>query len=489
MTTPATSTTTFSQAPTGTGFSRLTVVAPGGRVDVALPEDVPVAHLYPEIQRLTAHTADDNSLVGYYLVRRDGTVLDAGRTLAGLRIRDGEVLTLRPFSRSLPPAVFDDVSDAVATAVTADRTLWDDRYLRLAGLAGTVVLLWLAALLLWLTYPDGRDMHGLPGVTAAVIGVALLALAPVRGRFYGDRGSATALGLAALPHAMLAGSGVLPLQDGHGVGRLQFLLGCAAVLLAASVMVAALPEGDAPFVAVAVVAGAGTLAAFALVLTDARPLAAASVSAPVAIGLLAFLPALSARFARLPIGYAPPRPGYQTSGTAAEDPFAPAEPGPIDAERIAAQARRGHEVLLGLVGGLAAVAVGAAVVLAFGGTLFGQLLALGTGLALLTRARLFRYSTQVACALAAGTAVLALLFTALALDADGSGLRALWLTTALVAGAAVLAAIAVVVPRAGLTPFWGRLLDVCEGAVLLALTPLCLAVLDVYTTARSMTGR
>ncbi len=38
----------------------------------------------------------------------------------------------------------------------------------------------------------------------------------------------------------------------------------------------------------------------------------------------------------------------------------------------------------------------------------------------------------------------------------------------------------------GVSPFWGRLLDLAEGAVLLALVPLCLAVLDVYGAARGM---
>ena len=55
---------------------------------------------------------------GYHLVRRDGTVLDARRSLAAQRILDGDLLSLRPFAESLPPAVFDDVSDAVASAVT-----------------------------------------------------------------------------------------------------------------------------------------------------------------------------------------------------------------------------------------------------------------------------------------------------------------------------------------------------------------------------------
>lgn len=495
MTTPSTAT-TFSRSPATTGYCRVTIVAPDSRVDVALPEDVPLADLYPEIQRLTGQAPAEGAMVGHHLVRRDGRVLDSARTFLGLGVLDGEVLTLRPFAQSLPPAVFDDVSDAVATAVTRDRTLWNDRYLRIAGLVGGVVLLSLMALVLWYADPGRHDMHSLPGIVAAVTAVVLLVLGPVRARFYQDAQSATALGLAALPHAMIAGSGLLPLQDGHGIGRLQFLLGCVAVLVAAVVMISALPGSDAPFVAAAVAAGVGTLAAFGLILTDGQVLSAAGVCTPVAIGVLAFLPGMSSRFARLPIGYAAPRPGYDSGDNNEEDPFAPADPGPIDAERVAAQARRGHEVLLGLVAGFATVVVGSAAVLGFSHSLWGQLLALAAGLALLMRSRLFRYSAQVTVSMVAGGATISLLLVGLAVnspvlgdDGDGSGLRTLWLAVGLAAGALVLTAIALIVPRAGLTPFWGRLLDIGEMLVLLSLTPLCLAVLDVYTSARSMTSK
>ncbi|MCK1797201.1 type VII secretion integral membrane protein EccD [Streptomyces sp. XM4193] len=495
MTTPPSTATTFSRSSATTGYCRVTVVATGSRIDVALPEDVPVADLYPEVQRLTGQAPGEGELVGHHLVRRDGSVLDSARTLLGLGVTDGEVLTLRPFARSLPPVVFDDVSDAVASAVTRDRTLWNDRYLRISGLVGAVALMSLMALVLWFADSADRDMHGLPGVVAAVAAVLLLVLAPVRARFYDDPGSATALGLAALPHAALAGSALLPLQEGHGVGRLQFLLACAAVLVAAVVMISAMPGNDALFVGAAVLGTTGVLATFGAILGDGSALAAASVCAPVAIGVLAFLPGMSARFARLPIGYAAPRSGYDSSDNSEEDPFAPADPGPIDAERIAAQARRGHEVLIGLVGGFSAVVVGSAAVLGFSGNLWAQLLALASGLALLMRARLFRYSAQVACAMVAGATALTLLVVGLVLNStellggsQGSGLRTLWLSAALAAGALLLMAIALIVPRSGLTPFWGRLLDIVEIAVLLSLTPLCLAVLDVYTSARALTS-
>ncbi|MDJ0466907.1 type VII secretion integral membrane protein EccD [Streptomyces sp. H27-C3] len=478
----------------GTGFCRVTVVAPDGRVDVALPDDIPVADLHPEILRLSGQSSAQGAPVGYHLVRRDGTVLDSTRSLLAQRILDGELLSLRPFAESLPPAVFDDVSDAVASAVARDRTLWNDRLMRAAGLLGGSVLLVLLAFVLWTADPR-HDMHGLPGILAAVTGVLLLALAGVRARVYDDRGSAVALGLGSLANAAVAGAGLLPLEAGQGIGRLQFLLACTAVLLAAVILMIVAPAGDGPFVAFVFAAAVGLLVTFAAIATGMKSGETAAVCSPLAVGALAFLPGLSTRFARLPIGFEPPRTSVGDYGS---DP----EPaGPVDGERIAAQARRGHELLVGLVGGCALVAVGAAAVLGFSDNLWAQLLALTTGLAMLTRAHLFRYTAQVGCALAAGLGALVLLGLGLALNppeglvqdalkGEGAGLdvRTVWLAAAVAAVAALITAIGLIVPRKGVTPFWGRFLEIAEACVLLSLVPLCLAVFDVYHSIRAMTS-
>ncbi|WP_329206805.1 type VII secretion integral membrane protein EccD [Streptomyces sp. NBC_00683] len=479
----------------GTGFCRITVVAPDGRVDVALPEDIPVADLYPEILRLSGQSPTPGAPVGYHLVRRDGTVLDSGRTLAGQRILDGELLSLRPFSESLPPAVFDDVSDAVATAVARDRTLWGDSLMRSAGLFGGSVLLVLLGFVLW-TSDVRHDMHGLPGILAAVTALLLLALACVRARVYADRGSSISLGIGVLANAAVAGAGLLPLSDGQGIGRLQFLLACAAVLVASVILMIAAPEGDGTFVAFVFASAIGLLVTFIAIMTGMEPAETAAVCAPLSVGLLAFLPGLSTRFARLPIGFEPPR--TTTGDYGASDP---APQGPVDADRIAAQARRGHELLVGLVGGCALVAVGAAAVLGFSDSIWGQLLALATGIAMLMRAHLFRYTAQVGCALGAGLAALVLLGLGLSLnppvdlireafkgDSGGLDIRTIWLTAAVAGVAALITAIGLIVPRKGVTPFWGRFLEIAEACVLLTLLPLCLAVFEVYHSIRALTS-
>ncbi|MYU22018.1 type VII secretion integral membrane protein EccD [Streptomyces sp. SID8352] len=504
----------------GPGFCRVTIVAPHSRIDVALPDDVPVADLHPEILRLSRPSPAEEAPVGHHLVRRDGTVLDGDRSLAAQRVLDGELLALRPFAESLPPAVVDDVSEAVASAVIRDRSLWRDEYTRTAGLVGAGVLPVVLALVAW-SSQIRHDMHGLQGVVAAVAGVLLTTFACVRARVYGDRGAAVALGLGALPCVAVAGSGLVPLAEGQGVGRLQFLLACAAVLVAAVVLTLVSPGGDSPFVAFVLAAATGMLTTFAALLTGMTPVETAAVGAPLSVCALAFLPGLSLRFARLPVGFEPPgassgagpdaltggqgRPagGQAHPGTprGIRPPGGAALPDAVDAERIAARARRGHELLAGLVGGCALTAVGAALVLGFSADGRAQTLALATGIALLMRAHLFRYTVQVAATLAAGLGTLVLLGTGLALnppegvwndalrgDTAALDLRSVWLASALAASALLVTAIGLITARRGVTPFWGRFTEIAESFVLLTLIPLALAVFDVYGAARSMTG-
>jgi type VII secretion integral membrane protein EccD len=476
------------------GFCRVTIVAPDSRIDVALPDDVPLADLYPEVLRLSAQSPAEGAPVGYHLVRRDGTVLESARTFAAQGVLDGELLSLRPFAESLPPAVYDDVSDAVASAVSRDNALWNEDLTRGAGLIAGGVLPVLLAFVLWTGQPL-HDMNGLSGILAAVAGVLLVVLAAVRARVYDDRGSAVALGLGALPNVAVAGSGLLALPAHHGIGRLQFLLACAAVLIASVILTAVSPGGDGPFVAFVLASAVGVVTVFIASLTEWEPVETAGLCAPIAVGGLAFLPGLSMRFARLPIGFSSP---HASPGGQAGDPGPQA---PVDAERIAAQARRGHELLVGLVGGCALVAVGASAVLGFSDNVWGQLLALTTGIAMLMRARLFRYTSQVVAALTAGLAALVLLGLGLALgtpdlllrhalagNSRDLDIRTLWLAAAIGVTATLTTAVGLIIPNKGVTPFWGRFLEIAESFVLLTLIPLTLAVFDVFAAARAMTS-
>jgi type VII secretion integral membrane protein EccD len=480
-----------------TGFCRVTVVAPDSRIDVALPEDVPLADIYPEVLRLSGQTQADGAPTGFHLVRRDGTVLDSGLPLAAQQVRDGDLLSLRPFAESLPPAVYDDVADAIASAVEADRRFWSPELMRAFGLIGSTVLLVLLGFALW--FSDLRhDMHSLPGILSGVTAVVLVAFAGIRARVYDDHDAGLALGLGALPHTLIAGSGIIAVAHaGDGPGRLQFLVGCVAVLVVSVLLVGLLPEKDSVFVASSFLAAAGTLATFAGVLLSGTPAThIAAVTGVAAIAAIGVLPALSARFARLPVGFSAPGQARTRGRNFTEDADR-AET--VQYEKIAHQARRGHEVLVGLVGGCAAVTVGSCAVLGFSDTMYGELLALALGVTTMMRARLFRYTAQVFALTIAGLAGLGLLILGLSLHtpefivrAAGSttqtDLRTIWLGASVAFGAAVLTAIALVVPRLGVSPFWGRVLDMVDGLMLVSLVPLALAVLDIYGLVRGATS-
>ncbi|MCL8016845.1 type VII secretion integral membrane protein EccD [Streptomyces sp. AS02] len=474
------------------------MAAPNSRIDVALPEDVPLSDVYPEILRLSGQTPEEAAPTGYNLVRRDGSVLDDGRSLAELQIRDGELLLLRPFADSLPPAVFDDVVDAVASAVETDRRSWNDRMMRSVGLVAGGLLLTMMALALWFSEPIAHDMNGLPGIIAGVTGVVLVALAAVRARVYDDHLAAAALGLASLPHLMVGGSGIVGISAGEGPGRLHLLIGLSVVLVAAVLLVLMLPQNDAPFIAAAFAAGVGVLATFLAIVTEAEPRETAAVTAVVMIAVIGFLPGWSARFAKLPIGFRSP--DQIAKRGRSEDQQ---EQEPVDFQVINDQARRGHELLLGLVGGCAVGGVASAgVVLGFSTSGWAQLLSLAAGLALLMRARLFLYTSQVVTLMVSGIITICLLVLGLALNPPADilkellynknsaplDIRTIWLSAAVALAAMLLVSIALIVPRKGVTPFWGRMLDLSEGAVLLSLVPLCLAVLDLYSAARGMTS-
>ena len=396
---------------TTTGFCRVTVVAPDSRIDVALPEDIPLADVYPEVLRLSGQGFSKGAPVGFHLVRRDGTVLDSSLTLIAQQVRDGDLLSLRPFSQSLPAAVYDDVADAIATAVAADRSLWTTSLLRATGLIGCVLMTVLLGFALWFSDLT-HDMHSLPGLVSGVVAVLLIAVAGVRARIYDDRGSALALGLAALPHALIGGSGIIAPDLGQGPGRVQFLAGCIVVLVASVLMTALMPGGDAPFVAAVLVSAVGTAATFTAIFSNASARETAAVAAVVAIGLVGFLPQLSARFARLPIAFRAPQQVGAVESTRTEETAAEA----ADYTRIAARARRGHELLVGLVGGCAAVVVGSAAVLSFTDSRWPELLTLMLGVTVMLRARLFRHTSQVLCLLVSGLLSLALLIIGVSLN-------------------------------------------------------------------------
>ena len=102
-----------------TVFSRVTVVAPTTRIDLALPSDVSVADLLPMLLDMAREmTPDGGSRHGGWVLAKLGesAALDPSQSLSSQGVVDGDILQLRRRSDDPPPPLYDDVVDALAEA-------------------------------------------------------------------------------------------------------------------------------------------------------------------------------------------------------------------------------------------------------------------------------------------------------------------------------------------------------------------------------------
>ena len=125
------------------GLARITISAPQRRVDVALPEHVPLVELLPAVLRHAGEgLADDGERHGGWLLRRtDGEALSTAQALFPQGVRDGEVLHLVPARDDWPELEYDDVVEAIAEGARRRGTVWGPEATRRATLLGGAVLL------------------------------------------------------------------------------------------------------------------------------------------------------------------------------------------------------------------------------------------------------------------------------------------------------------------------------------------------------------
>jgi type VII secretion integral membrane protein EccD len=151
---------------TGPDVCRLTIAGPGGRADLAVPVAATLSELLAALVRHAPGlpgTADP-----CVLQRLGGTALDSAETVHGAGLRHGDLLYLRPAAEPLPALAFDDVADGVAEVVAGGKDRWTPALTRAARTAITAAVL--AALFLGILL-DGRGRS--PSLTAALLAVAL----------------------------------------------------------------------------------------------------------------------------------------------------------------------------------------------------------------------------------------------------------------------------------------------------------------------------
>ncbi|MDT0531318.1 type VII secretion integral membrane protein EccD [Micromonospora sp. DSM 115977] len=463
------------------GLARVTISAPQRRVDVALPEQVPLAELLPEVLRHAGEgLADDGERHGGWVLRRtDGAVLTTAQALLPQGVRDGEVLHLVPARAQWPELEYDDVVEAIADGARRRGGAWSPAATRAAALAGAAVPLAVGLL----AVAAGGPAYGSAWPAAAVVALLLTLAGVVASRAHADGATGATLGGYALPYAAAAGALAVSSGDPVGpvpglrwVGAPELLAGSVALLLVAVLGLVGVATRLRVFVAGATAGFVGALAALGGLLLS--PAGTAAVLLCVLVFAVGAVPLLAIRLGKVPL---PPI----TLPTG--------EPGDADRvrdlpdrDRVYAAVARTEEMLTGMLLGHAVLAVVAAVVLGLSGGTAGRLLVAVAAAVLLLRSRLFvslRHRVPTVAAGLAGYAVLG----AVLVDRSGPTGR-----LALVVGGLALALVAVVAgttyARRPVSPYVGRIADLTDTALVVSVVPVACAVLDLYERARGLLG-
>ncbi|MFC0002656.1 type VII secretion integral membrane protein EccD [Micromonospora siamensis] len=459
-----------------TGLARVTISAPQRRVDVALPEQTPLAELLPEVLRHAGEgLADDGERHGGWVLRRaDGEVLAAAQALLPQGVRDGEVLHLVPARAQWPELEYDDVVEAIADGARRRGSAWSAAATRAATLAGAAVPLAVGLAAVLAAGP--RQAAAAP--VAGVVAVLLTLAGTAASRAYGDGPAGATLGGYALPWA--AAAGALAVGSGDRVGPLgalpwlgapELLTGSVALLLVAVLGLVGVASRVRIFVAGATAGLAGALTAAGGLVGD--PAGVAAVLLCVLVFALGAMPLLAIRLGKVPL----PPVTLPDGGPAADLP---------DRGRVHAAVARTEEMLTGMLLGHAVLAVAAAAVLSVAGGVAGRLLVAVGSAVLLLRSRLFVALRHRVPPVTAGLAGFAVLGAVLATGSDPAG-RLVLAAGGLLAALATVAA-GTTYARRPVSPYVGRLADLADTALVVSVVPVACAVLDLYDRARGLLG-
>jgi type VII secretion integral membrane protein EccD len=473
---------------------RVTVISPRKRVDLALPAHMPFAELFPGIALYAGldRAAVAEAPEGWALQRLGEPPFEPPSTPAQAGVADGELLYLRPWLKTLPPAVSDDIADEIA-GVHDGPGRWSAPDGRRVALGAAAAALAAGVVILFRSGPPWI----MPALAAGLLAVLLLAVGAAVSRAAGDAGAGAVLGYAALPFAFAAGLlaplRALPLAHASPVALLAgFVLLTAAALVAAI----AVAHGLAVFFGVAVAAAFGAAgAALAWLWPGLTAAGAAGLVVTPALALTPLIPAVAFRLARLPLPAVPASAedlrddhlmdGARLDRTREDGARLDHTRGDGDRVDVRGRARAADQLVTGAVSGLGLLGAGAAIVLGLSRGGLAPVLAAALACALLLRSRMFRGRAQRLWLMVPGYGGLAWLAVTLAghsMRAAGPDLLALVAAAAIVAGAGVW------LPGRRPSPFWSRAADIADTLLIISLVPLALGVAGIFGLMHGLGG-
>lgn len=474
---------------------RVSVVGPHTQMDIGLPAEVPLASILPDVVELVESRAPERSELEpepedrtwhWTLAPLGKEPLPAAATLAESGIRDGDLLLLDKADAPSPPALFDDVIDAVAQLQSHDAATWSRDAARWTGYLLFIAVLAVALGALWWARHDGLTPI-VAGVPIAV-GLGAITAGAISSRSYSDTRTAQVLGITGL--LVLGAGAALALPDRPGTPHV--LLGCAVIAALAIPCLRLLDTGLLLHVA-ALTGGILGMAAAGLALSpwfDARQVAA--LVAVVSFLVVAAAPRIAIGTAKLPV---PPVP------TAGE----PIDPGDVEsrptvsgvgavgamtlpaASRLAERAERAGHILTGITLAAALSLTINAILMLPGGPVYRwQAFALAVVLGIIAAARSRSHSDLARAAILVVCGVAILTAVAVSLLAAGQVLHFAIGLTLLVLLAGICLWAGVVVPRTEHSPISRRWVELIEYGLHIAIVPLLAWLLGVYNLVRNL---
>lgn len=441
--------------------------------DVALPAEATLAELLPAVlPQFGAEWIEQGADHEGWIVQRVGeAALDEDRTLAELNLLDGETVYLRPRADQLDAIDYDDLVDGVGEQVRDHAGVWKPPHTRwMFRICTALVLLFGLALI------PGTGSSVIQASLAGFVAVLLLVGSALVARSVADLPAATILAGIAVGYGVLGG--VLLMRTIAPVATLSTLVTTALAVALLTLSVGAFAVADSAllfagaimFVVVVIITGL-----VATVASVAIP-AAAGIGLTIALVIGVFVPATAFRLSGLSLPMLP---------TGADELSEDIEPVPAKHVIGRGTATAGYSTALH-VGLGSAFSLLLPALISTGG-IWNVVLSLIIAALLLLRSRhpsgvVQRWSIIV-------PAVVAVLGN-LWLVATGSSEvgRLIVVFLPLFGAAVVLLLFSRVLPGKRLRPYWGRAVEIFESVTAIAVLPILLQVLGVYSWMRGLAG-
>jgi len=400
-----------------TAYSRVTVVSGSRKVDLALPNALPLADVLPQVLRFCLTADDAHRPQAWSLARLGGVPLPLTQTLAEVGVGDGEVLELRGQTAAVRPALVEDVRDAVEDSVDVAGGWWTPSTTLVFALVASSVALGYLALVMLLDPKSygGDDVSEVVSACTATLVVA------------GMTGWAAVRSVGWVAQACAAALVLWGVAFGTSIGRAADL--DDAILLLLAVGFAALAAVSARLLsraATALAAGVGVLAVPALTLG----IVGLTAVEPMQVGRLAPVLALLATGVL-------PRLALSVGGIASAD-YRIRNVARLSDADLVARYRQSNGLIIGGLAGISLIVVWGGYLLTFSDEAWDRYLGLSIGVVALLRSRVFSRTPHMVALRSVG--VLVVLLQGARLVADVPELRP-WFAVMVAAAAAVLVAI------------------------------------------------